>query len=63
MADQRRKFFFATIAVVLGIAVPYLMAEGVYSLVGGTRARTSLTYHVYSDWLARDALRRVVVTP
>lgn len=39
-----RKALFATVAVVLGLAVPYLIAEGIYSLSRGAQAETSLAY-------------------
>ncbi len=54
-----KKLLFATVALLLGLAVPYLVAEGVYSLASGGRAQTSLTYRIFSDWRSRLVARAV----
>jgi len=64
-----RKAFFAAIAVLLGLALPYLLLEGVYAVSRGPRASTSLTYDLYRRWFVdlvvppfdpRDPTTRVI---
>jgi hypothetical protein len=45
-----KKFLFPVLALLVGLTVPYLMAEGVYSLAKGPTAATSLAYDTYSTW-------------
>lgn len=45
-----KKTFFSLLAVVLGLAVPYLMIEGLHSILQGPQAETSLTYSLYTRW-------------
>ena len=41
MPSPRTRIGFATATVLLGITVPWLLAEGVHSLASGDLARTS----------------------
>jgi hypothetical protein len=69
VAELLKKTVFRSLAVVLGLAVPYLMAEGVYSVLHGGRAETSLGYTLYERWFVdrrtpdydpRDPTTRVI---
>lgn len=42
-----RRVLFPLLAVFIGVGLPYLVVEGVYSLSRGRRASTSLTYDLY----------------
>jgi lysophospholipase L1-like esterase len=46
-----RRFVFPLLAVLVGVGLPYLMIEGIYSLSRGRHASTSLSYDLYRRWL------------
>lgn len=50
MVDFSKKLLFPTVALLVGLIVPYLIAEGVYSVVKGPVASTSLAYDTYAAW-------------
>jgi len=52
VADVKTRVWFPVLAVLLATLIPYLLAEGVYALVKGRRAETSLGYSFYSQWFA-----------
>lgn len=67
-----RKVLFPLLAALLGIGLPYLLIEGIYSLSHGGRAGTSLTYDLYRRWFldhrvapfdSQDAMSRVITDP
>ena len=54
--DSLRKLAFPILAVLLGLALPYLAAEGLYSVWRGSRLGTSLAYTFYSRWFATPSV-------
>ena len=50
MVELSKKILFRTVALLVGLMVPYLIAEGVYSVAKGPEAATSLAYDAYSAW-------------
>jgi hypothetical protein len=51
--------FFVLVLLVLAVAMPWLVAEGVYSVTRGAQAETSLAYALLSRWLWEGKLREV----
>ncbi len=49
MTKGSKQRLFAAVAIALACAVPYLMAEGIYSLVKGADAATSFSYAAYQS--------------
>jgi hypothetical protein len=49
--EVAKKAFFLFTLVVLAVAVPWLLAEGVYSVTRGAQAETSFGYALFSRWL------------
>ena len=47
-----KRVLFPPLAVLLGVGIPYLVAEGLRALGRGPRAGTSLAYDVYARWFA-----------
>jgi lysophospholipase L1-like esterase len=67
-----RRVVFPLLAVLIGLALPYLIVEGVYSVSRGPRAATSLSYGLYRRWFLdrraapfnpRDPTTRVIADP
>lgn len=52
MANGRSRAWFPVVALLGATVVPYLLAEGIYSLVKGTQAETSLAYSFLANRLA-----------
>lgn len=50
MVELSKKVLFPVVALLVGLMVPYLIAEGVYSLAQGPKAATSLAYDTYASW-------------
>jgi hypothetical protein len=50
VVDLLKKVLFRTVALLVGLMVPYLIAEGVYSVAKGPVASTSLAYDTYATW-------------
>jgi hypothetical protein len=53
MAATRRPWWFPLAAIVLATSVPWLLVEGVHSLLGGEKPRTSLTSSFLSSLRTR----------
>jgi hypothetical protein len=47
-----KKILFRSLAVALGLSVPYLILEGLYSILQGAQAETSLAHSIHSRWFA-----------
>jgi hypothetical protein len=67
-----RKVLFPLLAILLGVGLPYLIVEGVYSVSRGKRPGTSLTYRLYQRLLhsgppapfdPHDQTSRVITDP
>jgi len=52
MTPLWKRGLFPLLAVLLGVGIPYLAAEGLYALRRGPRAGTSLAYDLYARWSA-----------
>jgi len=50
MTSLWKRVLFPLWAVLLGVGIPYLVAEGLYALGRGPRAGTSLAYELYARW-------------
>jgi hypothetical protein len=50
MTPLWKQVLFRLLAVLLGVGIPYLAAEGLYALGHGSRAGTSLAYRLYARW-------------
>lgn len=67
-----RRIGFPLLALLIGVGLPYLVVEGIYSLSHGRRAATSLTYDLYRRWFLdhrvapfdpHDPTTRVITDP
>jgi hypothetical protein len=50
VVELLKRTFFRSLAVILGLLVPYLMVEGLHSVLQGPQADTSLGYSLYTRW-------------
>jgi len=50
MTPLWKRVLFRLLAVLLGVGIPYLAAEGLYALGHGSRAGTSLANQLYARW-------------